>query len=337
MGGAGLGRGSRDDFGRAGGNPMNKTETVRKGRARIGNSAWRNYFVKNYDLYLMVLPGLLYYLIFHYAPMVGVQIAFKNYIPSKGIWGSEWVGLKHFARFFKSFQCWSLIENTVWISVYTLLVSTPVAIVLALMLNEVRHSRYKKTVQMVTYAPHFISTIVLVALMQVFFGQSTGFVNNLREAMGFSRVSFLGEPQYFRHMFVWSDVWQNTGWNSIIYISALASISPELHEAANVEGASKLQRIIHIDLPHILPTMIILLILGVGRVLSVGFEKVFLMQNAQNLQVSQVISTYVYDIGLLSNQYSYSTAVGLFNSVVTLVILLAVNRLAKRFGDVSLW
>lgn len=300
-------------------------------------ASWKNYLGANFDLYLMVLPGVLYYLIFHYAPMLGLQIAFRDYVPVKGMWGSNWVGMKHFMRFFNSYQFWPLIGNTVWISVYTLLTTTPVAVMLAVMLNEVRHTRYKKTVQMVTYAPHFISTVVLVALMQVFFGQSSGFVNNIRAAMGLSREAYLGEPQYFRHLYVWSDVWQNTGWNSIIYLSALAGISPELHEAASVEGATKLQRIIHIDIPHILPTMIILLILGAGRVLSVGFEKVFLMQNAQNLGVSQVISTYVYDIGLISNQYSYSTAVGLFNSVATLIVLVVVNWLAKRYGEVSLW
>lgn len=315
--------------------PMNKS--IRSGRPGARRASWKTYLGENFDLYLMVLPGVLFYLIFHYAPMLGLQIAFRNYVPVKGIWGSDWVGMKHFMRFFSSYQFWPLIANTVWISVYTLLTTTPVAVILAVMLNEVRHTRYKKTVQMVTYAPHFISTVVLVALMQVFFGQSSGFVNNIRETMGLSRVAYLGEPQYFRHMYVWSDVWQNTGWNSIIYLSALAGISPELHEAASVEGATKMQRIIHIDIPHILPTMIILLILGAGRVLSVGFEKVFLMQNAQNLGVSQVISTYVYDIGLISNQYSYSTAVGLFNSVVTLIVLVVVNGLAKRYGEVSLW
>lgn len=312
-------------------NPIRKRQSLNNGHS------WKIYIRRNYDLFLMVLPGVIYYLIFHYLPMIGVQISFRDYVPSLGMWNSPWVGMKHFDRFIHSYQFWTLIENTVVLSVYTLVVTTIVAIVLALMLNEIRHTRYKKTVQMVTYAPHFISTVVLVALMQVFFGQSTGFVNNLRAMMGLDRIAYLGDPDYFRHMYVWSDVWQNTGWNSIIYISVLAGISPELHEAASVEGASKLQRIIHIDLPHILPTMIILLILGTGRVLSVGFEKVFLMQNAQNLGVSEVISTYVYNIGLISNQYSYSTAVGLFNSIVTLIILVTVNKIAKKCGEVSLW
>lgn len=291
----------------------------------------------NYDLYLMVIPGVLFYAIFHYAPMFGVQIAFRDYTPSLGVWASPWVGLKYFSRFINSFQFSQLIGNTLSISIYQLLVGFPFPIILAIMLNEVRHSKYKKVVQMVTYAPHFISLVVVVTMMHLFFGQSDGFVNNIREMWGLPRLAFMGKAQYFRHMYVWSGIWQGLGWNSIIFISALAGVPVELHEAATVEGANKVQRIWHIDMPHIMPTAVTLLILNTGSILSVGFEKVFLMQNQQNLRASQVISTYVYEMGMRQGQLSYSAAVGLFNSVITFVVLIVVNRIARRVSQVSLW
>lgn len=316
--------------------------SIVSGRARrhprtLKRNGWLYNIRINYDLYIMVIPGVLFYLIFHYGPMLGVQIAFRDYIPSVGIWNSDWVGMKNFNRFFQSYQFTQLIGNTLAISVYQLLVGFPFPILLAIMLNEVSHTKYKKVVQMVTYAPHFISLVVIVSMMHLFFGQSDGFVNNIREAMGLERLAFMGGPQYFRHMYVWSGIWQGIGWNSIIFISALAGVPTELHEAATVEGANKPQRIRHIDLPHILPTAIIMLILNTGSILSVGFEKVFLMQNQQNLRTSQVISTYVYKMGLENGQFSFSAAVGLFNSVVTFVVLVVVNQVAKRVSQVSLF
>ena len=292
---------------------------------------------RNYDLYLMVIPGLLFYLLFKYWPMYGLQIAFRNYNPALGISGSPWVGLKYFDKFIHSFQFSSLMSNTFLIAFYSLLVGFPIPILLALTLNSNQHTGLKKTVQMVTYAPHFISAVVLVSLLSVFFGQSFGLINNLRAAMGMERVLYLGKPQYFRHMYVWSGIWQNMGWNAIIYISALSGVSPELHEAATVEGASKLQRILHIDIPHILPTATILLIMDSGHLLNVGFDKVYLMQNDQNIRYAQVISTYVYEMGLLKNQVSYSSAIGLFNSIISLVLLFSVNKISQHLGETSLW
>ena len=292
---------------------------------------------RNYDLYLMAIPGILFYVLFKYWPMYGVQIAFRNFNSALGITGSPWVGLKWFDKFIHSFQFGSLMSNTFLIALYALLVGFPIPIILALALNANEHPRFKKTVQMVSYAPHFISVVVLVSLLNVFFGQSFGLINNLRAAMGADRILYLGKPQYFRHMYVWSGVWQNMGWNAIIYISALSGVSPELHEAAAVEGASRLQRIRYIDFPHILPTITILLIMDSGHLLNVGFDKVYLMQNDQNLRYAQVISTYVYEMGLLKNQPSYSAAIGLFNSVISLVMLVAVNKISQRIGETSLW
>lgn len=316
---------------------MHQVKNQKSNVRALNRDGWLFNIRENYDLYLMAIPGVLFYVIFHYAPMVGVQIAFRDYLPSEGVWGSQWVGLRNFERFFQSYQFTQLIGNTLSISIYQLLVGFPFPIMLAIMLNEVRHAKYKKVVQMVTYAPHFVSLVVIVAMMHLFFGQSDGFVNNLRQMIGLPRLSFMGSPQYFRHMYVWSGIWQGMGWNSIIFISALAGVPPELHEAATVEGASKLKRIRHIDIPHILPTAIIMLILNIGSILSVGFEKAFLLQNDQNLRTSQIISTYVYRMGLELGQFSFSAAVGLFNSIVTFVILIVVNRVAKQVSEVSLW
>ncbi len=308
-----------------------------KAKDSLRREGWRHNIRAHWDLYLMALPAVAYYLIFHYGPMVGVQIAFRDYVASKGIWNSAFVGMKHFNRFFQSYQFGQLIQNTLSVSVYALLVGFPFPIFLALMLNEVGNRRFKKVVQMVTYAPHFISLVVIVAMLHLFFGESSGFINNLRTSMGLPRTAFLGGPQYFRHMYVWSGVWQGVGWNSIIFISALAGVPTELHEAARVEGANKLQRVRFIDLPHIMPTAITMLILNTGSILSVGFEKAFLLQNQQNMRASQVISTYVYSMGLEKGQFSFSAAVGLFNSVITFVVLIIVNQIAKKVSQVSLW
>lgn len=293
--------------------------------------------VRNYDLYLMAIPGVLYYIIFKYWPMFGVQIAFRQYSPVLGMWHSPWVGIKWFLEFFASYQFSNLLINTFVISLYSLLVGFPIPIILALLLNSTPSLRFKKTVQLVTYAPHFISTVVLVSMLNVFFGQSFGLVNNVRAMLGLERVLYLGLPQYFRHMYVWSGIWQGMGWSAIIYISALSGVSSELHEAAMVEGANKLQRILHIDVPHILPTATILLIMNSGHLLSVGFDKVYLMQNPQNLRHSQVLSTYVYEMGILKGQQSYSTSIDLFNSVISFIMLVIVNRVSGQLGETSLW
>ncbi len=296
-----------------------------------------NNFKRNYELYLLSLPALIYFIIFQYGPMYGVQIAFKNFMASQGIWGSPWVGFEHFQRFFRGYHFWRLIGNTLGISAYELILGFPAPIILALLLNEVRHKRFKRTVQMVSYAPHFISTVVMVGILSVFLSPNTGLVNQLLKGFGLDPVHFLSKPEWFKTTYVFSGIWQSMGWGSVIYFAALSGIDPQLHEAAIVDGATKVQRIYHIDIPGIMPTAIILLILNVGRIMSVGFEKVFLMQNPLNMRSSDVISTYVYRVGLLGAEYSFASAVGLFNAVINFTILITVNWIAKRVSETSLW
>ncbi|OUS76164.1 sugar ABC transporter permease [Paenibacillus sp. MY03] len=293
--------------------------------------------LKNRTLYLFLLPALLYLGIFQYAPLYGLQIAFRDFVPVQGVWGSEWVGFKYFENFFNSYSFWTLLKNTLLLSLYELLVSFPFPILLALVLTYTPIPWLKKVTQTVTYAPHFISIVVLVGMLFVFLSPSSGIINIVIRAFGGTEIDFLGDPGIFRHLFVWSGVWQTAGWASIIYIAALASVSPELHEAATVDGASKLQRIWNIDIPSILPTAIILLILNVGQVMNVGFEKTFLMQTAPNLSTSEVISTYVYKIGIQGAQFSYASAIGLFNNVINFIVLIAVNKLANKTTKSGLW
>jgi len=291
---------------------------------------------KNWELYALLAPVIAYYVIFHYIPMYGVQIAFKDFIASKGIEGSPWVGLAHFERFFDSYYFWRLIGNTLGIGLYELAVGFPVPIVLALLINEAG-GRFKKIVQTVTYAPHFLSTVVLVGMLIIFLSPKTGIVNLFIEWWGGKPISFLTEPGWFKSVYVLSGVWQQMGWSSIIYLAALTGIDPQQHEAAKVDGATRLQRIWHINLPGIRPTIIILLILNAGSILAVGFEKVFLLQNSLNMESSDIISTYVYRSGIQEAQYSFSAAVGLFNSLVNFVMLATVNYIARKAGETSLW
>lgn len=297
----------------------------------------RKRMKKCWQLYLIILLPVIYLILFKYVPMYGIVIAFKNYIATKGIMGSPWVGLKHFDYFFNSPLLFRLLYNTAGISLYSLLAGFPLPIILALSLNEVKTITFKKTVQMVTYAPYFISTVVMVSIMLQFLSPQIGIVNHLIKSLGGSAVNFMGEPGYFKSLYVWSGVWQYTGYSSILYLAALTGIDPELHQAAIVDGATKLKRIWHIDIPGIMPTAVILLILNAGQIMNVGFEKVYLMQNNLNLSSSDVIATYVYRMGLLNSQFSYSTAVGLFNSIVNLVLLVLVNQMARKLGETSLW
>ncbi|RAV15334.1 sugar ABC transporter permease [Paenibacillus contaminans] len=300
-------------------------------------SAFVRALRKHWQLYLLIAPVVVYFLVFHYWPMYGVQIAFKNFIATKGIWGSPWVGFKHFERFFESYFFWRLIRNTLGISLYELAVGFPVPIILALMINEVRLKGYRKFVQTVTYAPHFLSTVVVVGMVMMFLSPNSGLVNTAIKALGGEPIPFMTQPEWFKTIYVFSGVWQQMGWSSIIYLAALAGIDPQLHEAARVDGASRMQRIWHVNLPGIRPTIVILLILNIGTLMGVGFEKVFLMQNSLNNESSDVISTYVYRSGILGAQYSFSAAVGLFNSLVNFILLLTVNRIAKKVNQVSLW
>lgn len=280
---------------------------------------------------------LAYLVLFNYAPMYGLQIAFKDFIASLGITGSPWIGFKHFARFLRSPLFWSLLRNTLSISLYQLVVSFPIPILLALVLQYTAFHSLTKVTQTVTYAPHFISIVVMVGMLFIFFDPSNGPLTLFLKRLGFNGANILTDPKYFRHLYVWSGVWQNTGWASVIYIAALSNSDPELHQAAIVDGANLAQRVLYIDIPVLFPTAIILLILNCGNVMNLGFEKVYLMQTSPNLSVSEVISTYVYKIGLQGQQYSYASAIGLFNNIINFIILLTVNAVAKKTTEESLW
>lgn len=293
-------------------------------------------FRKNWDLYLLIFPVIAYFIVFHYVPMYGVQIAFKDFIATLGIWDSPWVGMKHFERFFNSYYFWRLIKNTLIIGIYTLAVAFPIPIIIALMLNEVRNSKFKKFVQTVIYAPHFLSTVVVVGML-ILFLKPDGLINQIIILVGGKPIAFMSEPSWFKTLYVFSDVWQTMGWSSIIYLSALTAVDYSLHESAMIDGASRFQRIWHINIPTIMPTIIILFILNAGSVMSVGFEKVFLMQNTLNMSTSDVISTFVYRSGIEQAEYSFSAAVGLFNSIINFIMLVMVNFFAKKINQTSLW
>ena len=292
---------------------------------------------KNWILYVMILPVVVYYIIFAYAPIYGIQLAFKDYIVKKGIWGSPWIGMENFTRFFSSYNFGLLLKNTIGISVYSILVGFPIPIIFALMLNYLKNKYLKKTVQMVSYAPYFISTVVMCGMITIFLNPDTGIFNTIRGFFGMESVDFLGKPELFKSIYVWTGVWQGMGWSSIIYISALSGVDYQLHEAAIVDGANKLQRVLHIDIPGILPTITILLIMRSGSIMSVGFEKVFLMQTSLNLKRSQVISTYVYQVGLVDADFSFASAVGFFNSVVNFIMIMLVNFISGKVSETSLW
>ena len=296
----------------------------------------RKQIKADWQLYVLILPAVISVLIFHYIPIYGIQIAFKDFRSSMGIWGSPWVGLEHFKRFVTYKDFWTIVTNTVTISLYSIAMF-PISPIFALMLNELDNLRFKKTVQMITYAPHFVSTVVVCAMVLLFLDRSNGLINNIIAALGGERVSFISVPEYFSTIYVLSGEWKDLGWGTIIYMAALSSISPELIEAAKIDGASRFQIVRYINVPSILPTIITLLILRTGTVLSVGFEKIYLLQNSLNLPKSRVISTYVYEIGLRGGQFSYSTAIGLFNSVIEILFIMFVNKLAKTFSETSLW
>lgn len=296
------------------------------------------FYLKRYwQLYIFLLPALIYFLIFHYGPMYGVQIAFKKYMPSLGITGSPWVGFEHFKKFFDSYYFGDLIKNTLGISIYELILGFPMPIILALVFNELKNGFFKKFAQTVTYAPHFISTVVIVGMLVSFLSPSTGIINHIIAAFGGNRHAFLEDPKWFKTIYVLSGIWQNTGWTTIIYMSALAGVNPELHEAAAIDGASRFQRLLYINLPALVPTMIILLIMNFGSIMSMGYEKILLMQNPLNIAASNVISTFTYQQGLIDANYSYAAAVGLFNAAINAILLLSVNKITRKITDIGLW
>lgn len=291
---------------------------------------------KNWILYLMLIPVIAYFVIFKYMPMYGITIAFKNFSAKKGILGSPWIGFDNFERFFSAYNFKSLLWNTLRLSLYSLLVGFPIPIVFALFLNYLRSNKLRKVVQMVSYAPHFISTVVICGMITIFMSNNNGIFNVLLNMLGLESVNFLGIPEYFSSIYVWSGVWQNMGWSAIIYISALAGVDQQMHEAAIIDGATKLQRMWYIDIPSIKSTIVMLLIMKMGSIMDVGFEKVFLLQNPLNKDVSNIISTYVYQVGLQDAQYGYSTAVSLFNTIINIILLVLANTVSKKLFDESL-
>ncbi len=299
---------------------------------------WRQ-MRRSWQLYLLLALPLAWLVTFQYYPMYGAQIAFRDFLPGDNMFKAEWVGLEHFERFFQSPMFSRLMVNTLGLSLYSLAVGFPIPVVFALSLNQVRTGLFKQSVQMVSYAPYFISTVVLVGMLLQFLDLRHGPANLLLSALGLKTIHFMGDANMFQSIYVWSGVWQYTGFNTVIYLAALSTIDPALHEAALVDGANRLQRIWYIDLPGILPTAITLLILNMGQIINVGFEKVFLMQNPLNTAISEVISTYVYKVGLIGGitNYSYAVAIGLFNSVIGLILLVAANQIMKRLTGSSLW
>ncbi|MBQ3078981.1 MAG: sugar ABC transporter permease [Clostridia bacterium] len=314
---------------------MNYT-TVRIGKRSEHIKHTLRGVLSDWRLYILIAPAVVYIFLFNYMPMYGVQIAFKDFRPSKGIWGSAWVGFDYFQQFINNPLFGKLIWNTMRISLYSL-ATFPLPIVLALMINELDNQKFKKTVQMVTYAPHFLSTVVVCSMVTLFCSKENGLFNNLIEMVGGERVSILEKASLFTPVYVWSGVWQSIGWNSILYIAALSGVSPELVEAARIDGANRFQIITHVNIPSIMPTVVITLIMSCGSVLSVGFEKVYLLQNKLNMDASNVIATYVYELGLISAQYSASAAIGLFNTIVNITMLLIVNAIARRVSEISLF
>lgn len=301
--------------------------------------SWKKSLSNYWQLYLLLIPVVANFVIFHYIPMSGIQIAFKDFTLRDGIWGSEWVGFEHFERFFGAYNFWEILSNTLILSVISLAFSFPLSIALALVLNEIRVKRLNSALQTIFFAPHFVSTVVVVGMLQAFLSPNNGIVNVLLEKMGIIEegIYFTRLQEWFRPMYVISGLWQNMGWNAAIYISALSAIDVALYEAADIDGASRWQQLWRITLPSIWPTIIIQLILKVGHIMSVGYEKVLLMQQTTNLSVSQIISTFVYEKGIQAQQYDYATAIGLFNSVINLIVLLVVNRIAKKRSEVSLF
>ena len=306
---------------------------LKRGR---GHETWKK--MKNHwRFYLIIFLPLAYIIIFAYVPMPGILMAFERFSPSKGLFGSPWVGLKYFEQFFSSPSSVKIIWNTLAIGVYSLVAGFPFPILLAIGLNEVGSKGFKKTVQMVTYAPYFISTVVMVGMLMQFLDPRIGMINQLTSVFGIEPVNFMGKPKMFRSIYVWSGIWQGTGYSAIIYLAALSGVSKELQEAAIVDGASRVKRIWHVDLPAIRSQIVILLIFSVGSIMNVGYEKVYLMQNSLNASTSEVISTFVYKVGLVNADYSFSTAVGLFNSLISIILLTGTNFISKKLTDTGLW
>ncbi|MEA4998528.1 MAG: ABC transporter permease subunit [Candidatus Limiplasma sp.] len=308
-----------------------KKRTVERKR-----SGYISNMIHNPWLYVMALPVIAYYIIFHYLPMYGVVIAFKDYVPARGIWESGWVGFKHFQTFFSSTYFPRLLRNTLAINLKELLFSFPIPIVFAILLNEVRSTRFRRISQSITYMPHFVSTVVICGLL-VDFTKSTGVLTNLFVALGMDRINMLSVPEYFQGIFIGGIVWQSFGWDSIIYFAALTGIDPALYDAARVDGAGRFKQILHVTLPGIAPTIVVLMLLRIGSMMSVSWDRIVLLYNPLTYETADVLSSYVYRIGLTKMQYSFATAVGLFNSGINILLLVAANTISRRVSENSLW
>lgn len=307
-------------------------ETTRRIKVETKVKRQLDYIKRNYILYLLIAPAVILTLIFKYIPIYGATIAFKDFSPIRGINGSEWVGLKHFTSFLTSPNFMEILMNTIKLSSFELLIGFPIPIILALMLNQLRKSSVKKNIQLVLYAPHFVSVVVISGMVFLFL-TPVGPINALLGMFSDKPISFMSDPDYFRTIYIWSGVWQGAGWASIVYVAALANVDPQLHEAATLDGASLLQRIWYIDLPTLKPVMAVLFILAAGGIMGIGFEKAYLLQTPMNSPSSEIIATYVYKRGLLAGDYSFATAVGLFNAVVNVILLVFVNQVVKKLNE----
>lgn len=324
---------------------MRAESAVARTRAQMGrrsknkaNAGRLKQVRQNYELYLFLVPAVVFVAIFMYGPMYGVLMAFKDYNMVKGVLGSPWVGLENFRRFFQGYNFWSTLGNTLMLSLYYLAATLPLPVLLAVIFNNVKNGIFKKSVQLTAYAPNFISVVVIVGIMKIMFAPDTGIFNVIAEKiLHVEGADVFGKPEYFRNLYVWSGVWQTLGWNSIIYVAALSGISPELYEACTMDGANRLQRIWHLEIPCILPTVVIVLILNTGSIMNLGFEKVYLMQTPLNLAVSETLPTYIYKMGVINNDYGLATAVGFFNSAVSCVLLVIVNTVSKKLSGSSLY
>lgn len=308
--------------------------------AKIDKKAFRartwKLIKKNKMVYLMVLPVVIYYILFHYKPMYGIIIAFQDFSPRKGVFGSEWVGLKHFRDFFGGYYFWRLLRNTLKLSFATLLIGFPIPIILALLINELRSKAFSKTVQTITYMPHFVSMVVLCSMIRQFVG-SNGFITGFFTMFGYDGSNMLSKQGLWIPIYVISNIWQGAGWGSIVYLAALTGIDSELYDAARVDGANRWKQTLHVTFPSILPTIVIMLIMRVGQIMGVGYEKTILLYNDGIYEVADIISTYVYRMGLISREFSFSTAVGLFNSVVNFILVVLANQISKKTTETSLW
>lgn len=309
-----------------------------KNKKQRSANTWKKDIKKNYELYLFLIPAVVSVFIFNYLPMYGIQIAFKDFKPARGILGSKFVGLKWFERFFSSFQFTEILSNTLLLSILLLICSFPIPIIFALIVNQYKDGKFRRILQTVSYAPHFISTVVMVGMVVLFLSPSSGLYGTIVRMFGGDPQNIMGDSAMFRPIYILSDIWQHTGWDSIIYLAALSSINQDLYDAANVDGAGRFKKMWYIEIPALKETAIILLILRLGNIMSMGFEKAYLMQNNLNLATSEIIATYVYKVGLTGTpQYSYSAAIGVFNSVINVILIVAFNKLSKKVSGAGLW